>query len=179
MDDQFITIVKTLIENKLSSINSISDVAKILQISTETLRKKFYREERKRLSNYIVNCKIIAMKEMLIASKAPCFEICYTVGLREDTGAKLFKKHTGLTMRQFRDLYRKDFCRKNSATNVSKLEGSSNRRTGSESQFHLRHTLTRDSHNLAQHNIHQRKTKHLSDFGGKQQPYLRSSDDIL
>jgi len=103
--------VKSFIGFKLSDIKTIEDVARIFNTPSETLRKKFYREEKIHLSEFILQCKIVTIKEMLIISDLPCFEICYSIGLREDTGAKIFKKFAGMTMLQFRKKYREEFLK--------------------------------------------------------------------
>jgi hypothetical protein len=47
------------------------------------------------------------MKEQLAHSDCPCKVICIDLGIREDVGARLFKNATGLTMEEFRKLYRR------------------------------------------------------------------------
>lgn len=89
MDD-----VKLMVDLHLSDVKTISGVAKMLLVPSETLRKKFLRKEKIHLSDYIMHRKVQAMKELLLISEEPCYFVCYSVGLREDTGAKVFKRLT-------------------------------------------------------------------------------------
>ena len=98
-----ITAVKNYIENHLSEIRNVKDLAKNVGANYETLRKDFRRRNPISLSSYLTNERIDKMKVMLLDKHIRCFEICYKVGFeREDTGAKVFKKNTGMTMEQFR-----------------------------------------------------------------------------
>lgn len=103
--------VKLMVDLHLANAKTIFDVAKLVQMPSETLRKKFLREEGIHLNDYIHHRKVQAMKELLLISDHPCFAVCYTVGFREDTGAKIFKKIAGMTMQQFRDKYKQEYER--------------------------------------------------------------------
>lgn len=94
--------IKSLIDSHLPDVKTINDVSEKLQIPANTLRKNFLREERIPLGEYIIQRKVEAMKEMLILTDEPCYFVCYSVGMREDTGSKIFKKYTGSTMQDFR-----------------------------------------------------------------------------
>lgn len=102
-------MIPSLIAMHIKELHRIEDVAELVNESTETLRRKFLRGEGIPLGKYIDFCKIVALAEQLILSDDPCYTCCYDVGLREDSGAKLFKKHTGMTMQQFREKYRPAF----------------------------------------------------------------------
>lgn len=86
----------------LPEVKTIHDLETRLQIPADTLRKNFLREESIPLSEYIMMRKVEAMKELLIVSDEPCYFVCLSVGLREDSGSKIFKKYTGATMQDFR-----------------------------------------------------------------------------
>ncbi|HXF90487.1 MAG TPA: helix-turn-helix domain-containing protein [Candidatus Nitrosotenuis sp.] len=101
--------IKSSILLRLSRVSTVEDVAELVNLSVETVRRKFARAEGITLGRYIDLCKIVAMAEQLILSDEPCKLICYELGLRDDVGAKLFKKHTGMTMQQFREMYRPKF----------------------------------------------------------------------
>lgn len=98
--------IKSFIDLNIKEIKSVHCVARMLGVSYETLRKSFLRYERMSLYEYIIHRKIAVMKEHLKVANDPCFVVCYEYGLREDTGAKMFKRVTGLTMREFRLRYR-------------------------------------------------------------------------
>jgi AraC-like DNA-binding protein len=117
MDD-----IKFMVDLHLTEAKTITGVAKMLKMPSETLRKKFLREEGIHLHEYIYQRKVKLMKELLLNSDEHCFGVCYSVGLREDSGAKVFKKITGLTMREFRDKYKKDYeLLKNKPTQKQRL----------------------------------------------------------
>ncbi len=94
--------VKITIEKNIGTISTISDAAAHLKMSPETLKKKFRREEGVSLSEFIDQKKIEAMKKLLQEHNLSCCEICYAFGMREDSGARFFKRHTGITMKQYR-----------------------------------------------------------------------------
>ncbi len=98
--------VKLCIDYHLKEVITVQSVAERLKVSPETLRKTFLREENIHLGDYIVQRKLQAMKELLLMSELPCYSICYEFGFREDSGARVFKKRIGLTMKEFRMLYK-------------------------------------------------------------------------
>jgi len=100
--------VKKYIAGHLPAIHSIEDVARELGVSAQTLRKDFMRCERVSLREYIVARRVEEMREMLKKSELTCMEICVELGCREDVGARFFKRYTGMTMKQFRELCRQE-----------------------------------------------------------------------
>jgi AraC-like DNA-binding protein len=94
--------VKAYVAGHLPSIHSIHDVARELGVSAQTLRKDFMRRERISLHDYITEQRIGRMQELLRNTDLSCMAVCLELGCREDTGARLFKQHTGVTMSQFR-----------------------------------------------------------------------------
>jgi AraC-like DNA-binding protein len=72
--------IKSCVDFNLARVKTISDVAKILKMSSETLRKKFEREEGVSLRGYIFCRKIELMIELLLVeNNVHCNWICYTV----------------------------------------------------------------------------------------------------
>lgn len=98
--------IKSFIDLNIKEIKTVHCVARMLGIPYDTLRKAFLRKERMPLANYITMKKIEVIKEHLVVANDPCFVICYEYGYREDSGAKIFKRVTGMTMRQYRIRYR-------------------------------------------------------------------------
>ena len=95
--------MKKCIAENLKDIHRVVDVARMLNVSPETLRKEFLRRERIALSQYVTSMRVKCAKELLLNSHLRCFEICYEVGFfREDSGGKTFKRFTGMTMEQYR-----------------------------------------------------------------------------
>ncbi len=100
--------VKWYVEQHIKEVKTIHNVSRRLQLSYDTLRKSFLRQERIPLANYIVQRKVQAMKQLLESADHPCFFICYEYGYREDTGAKVFKKNTGMTMLEYKRWYKEN-----------------------------------------------------------------------
>lgn len=98
--------VKLFVEQNIKDVKTIQCVAEKLNVPYDTLRKSFLRVERIPLADYITMKKVQAMKELLLMADHPCFYICYEFGYREDSGAKIFKKRTGMTMLEFRRKFR-------------------------------------------------------------------------
>lgn len=94
--------VKMFVDQHIKEVKTIHSVAERLQVHYDTLRKSFLRNEQIALADYITKQKVQAMKEHLVLGDDPCFFICYEYGYREDSGAKIFKKLTGMTMRAYR-----------------------------------------------------------------------------
>ena len=94
--------VKRYIDYHLRELSTVGTLARQLNVSYETLRKCFLRHEHIPLAEYITRRKVEAMQEQLLMAHQPCFYVCLEFGFREDTGAKIFKRITGMTMRQFR-----------------------------------------------------------------------------
>ncbi len=98
--------IKSYVERNIKQVKTVQSVSRPLNVSYDTLRKSFLRNERTPLADYITAQKVRAMKELLLASDHPCFYICYEYGYREDSGAKVFKKLTGMTMKQYRKKFK-------------------------------------------------------------------------
>ena len=97
-----ISEVKSFVNQNIKEVKTIHCVSERLKMSYDTLRKSFLRVERIPLADYITQRKVQAMKELLLVADHPCFYVCYEFGYREDSGAKVFKKLTGMTMREYR-----------------------------------------------------------------------------
>lgn len=99
--------IKSFVELNIKEINTVYEVSQKLRIPYDILRKEFIRRERKPLSTFIVRTKVRVIKEHLLMDDEPCCRICSTYGLRDDTGAKMFKRLTGTTMQRYRKRGRK------------------------------------------------------------------------
>ena len=100
------TDVKNFVDLNIKEVKTIHCVSERLKMSYDTLRKSFLKTERIPLADYITQKKVQAMKELLLMADHPCFYICYEYGYREDSGAKIFKKHTGMTMLEFKSRFK-------------------------------------------------------------------------
>lgn len=99
--------ILSLLLNQISKVHSIEDIAFIINRSSETIRKDFYRSTSINLSDCISLVRVELMKRMLVETEKLCKNICFEVGCREDVGAKLFKKLNGMSMNEFRMIYGK------------------------------------------------------------------------
>ncbi|MBP9211172.1 MAG: hypothetical protein KBF97_00125 [Bacteroidetes bacterium] len=99
--------VKLYVELHIKKIKTVRDVSRKLRIPYDILRKEFLRTERKPLGDFILMTKIRVIKEHLQMHDAPCYRICKEYGLRDDTGAKVFKRITGVTMLEYRKKHRR------------------------------------------------------------------------
>ncbi|NUN68136.1 MAG: helix-turn-helix transcriptional regulator [Bacteroidetes bacterium] len=97
--------IKAYVELHIKKIATVRQVSKKLRIPYDILRKGFLYEEGIPLGDFIVQTKIDVIKEHLLLHGDPCHRICKEFGLRDDTGAKVFRRTTGMTMREFRKKY--------------------------------------------------------------------------
>jgi AraC-like DNA-binding protein len=102
-----ITLVKSFVETNLGNVHKTQHVADQLSCPLDKLKKSFYRSEKLTLSRFIRESRIERMKAQLAQSDCLCKVICIDLGIREDVGARLFKNATGMTMEEFRKLYRR------------------------------------------------------------------------
>lgn len=102
-----ITLVKSFVESNLGRVHKTQHVAEQLNCPLDKLKKTFYRSEKLTLSRFIRETRIERIKEQLAKTDEPCKVICIELGIREDVGARLFKNATGLTMEEFRKIYRR------------------------------------------------------------------------
>lgn len=95
--------IKSFIRQNYSDIRGVEDIADRLDISYETLRKTFRRDASITLKRFLRLVRVEEMKEQLQETDKYCYEICYAVGyVNAETGEKVFKQITGMTMSKFR-----------------------------------------------------------------------------
>jgi transcriptional regulator GlxA family with amidase domain len=90
------------IDQHLGRIRTSEDIADFFGVEAETLRRAFARNGIGTLWKYVQQRRIERMEWLLVQSDMKCQAICVSVGLREDTGARLFKQAVGLTMQEYR-----------------------------------------------------------------------------
>ena len=79
------------------------DVASYLGVSRALADKRFRECNAGTIGNAIANVQIAKIKELLIGKKMPISKITYICGLHSENYAKrFFKKHTGISMREWR-----------------------------------------------------------------------------
>jgi YesN/AraC family two-component response regulator len=94
--------VKTFVTNNLSHMRSVKEIANTMSVSVETLRKCFRRKEHEPLSDFLTRERLNEMKWLLLKTNLRCCEICFHLGLRDDSGHKFFRRKTGMAMEEFR-----------------------------------------------------------------------------
>lgn len=88
---------------------TVSQIAEELQIHPNYLNTLFRRQEGKSLYQYILSEKINLTKNLLTYSDYSYLEIAHYLGfLSQSHLGTRFKSITGMTLKQYRDMYRKD-----------------------------------------------------------------------
>jgi AraC-like DNA-binding protein len=105
--------VKTIVTNNLSQMRSVKEIANKMSVSIETLRKDFRRKELEPISHFLTRERLKEMKRLLLKTDLCCYEVCYHLGLRDDSGQKFFRRETGMSMEEFRLQYRKEIRKSN------------------------------------------------------------------
>lgn len=91
-------------ENYMDEELSLSAVAKAVGLSPTYLSALFKREMHQNFSDYLTNVRIEKAKELLCCTSKMIYEIAYEAGFRDYRYfSQIFKKHTGLTPRQFQN----------------------------------------------------------------------------
>lgn len=81
---------------------SLSSVARTVGLSPTYLSALFKREMRLNFSDYLTNVRIEKAKELLCCTSKMIYEVAFEAGFRDYRYfSQIFKKHTGLTPRQF------------------------------------------------------------------------------
>ncbi len=80
----------------------LQELTKDISVSTQTPRKQFRRQVGFPISAHIENTRLAWMVALLENTNMLCKNICFEVGLREDSGARAFKREMGRTMMEWR-----------------------------------------------------------------------------
>ena len=92
------------VQNNFSNDISLSDIARIANLTPQSFCRFFKKRSNKHFFEYLNEVRISKACEMLIGSRAPVSEIAYYCGYNTVSNFnKLFKEATGLTPGQFRD----------------------------------------------------------------------------
>lgn len=90
-------------KNALSGINA-ADVVRHLGVSRRLADRRFREVHGSSILETILEIRLNELRNRLASSKAPIGELSHVCGFRNENHAKsMFKKHFGLTMRQFRN----------------------------------------------------------------------------
>jgi AraC-like DNA-binding protein len=98
-----LTYVELYIEKHLPDISGAEMVAEELGYSYHTLRRAFRDQERRTLGSYIAMRRVERAKLLLCQTSLTCYQICDAVGWSgENSGARVFKRFTDMTMGEYR-----------------------------------------------------------------------------
>lgn len=105
--DRRLDRVTTYIENHLADIQTACDVADVVDVSYETLRKRFRRKLGVPIGTYIRQTRIDEARRRLLETDEPVYVVCWKVGFSSDSnGIRAFKRQMGMTMGEYRQRYR-------------------------------------------------------------------------
>ncbi|PQJ35458.1 hypothetical protein BSZ35_13350 [Salinibacter sp. 10B] len=101
--------VTSYIEKNIGEIETAREVATVVDVSYETLRKQFRRQKKIPLGKFIRQVRIDEARWLLLETDEPVYVICWKVGFSSDSnGIRAFKRHTGMTMGEYRRQYKKE-----------------------------------------------------------------------
>jgi len=104
--------ITSYIEENIGDIASAQEVAEVVDVSYETLRKRFRREKGIPIGTYIRQKRIDEARRLLIKTEDPVYAVCWKVGFSSDSnGIRTFKRETGMTMGEYRRRYREEESR--------------------------------------------------------------------
>jgi AraC-like DNA-binding protein len=95
--------VTSHIKEHIGDIETAREVAEIVDVAYETLRKRFRREKGVPIGQYLRQQRINEARRLLLDTDEPVYVICWDVGFSSDSsGIRAFKRETGLTMEEYR-----------------------------------------------------------------------------
>ena len=101
-----ITRCKALITQRLHTRISVKELATLLDITPEYLSRLFLKEEGVKLTEYILGEKIRASQGKLVYTDDSYEAIAHSLGfVSQSHFGQVFKKHTGMTPRRYRESY--------------------------------------------------------------------------
>lgn len=74
--DERIDRVTSHIEENIGDIETTREVAEVVDVSYETLRKRFRREKGVPIGTYIRQARIDEMKRLLLETDEPVYKVC-------------------------------------------------------------------------------------------------------
>lgn len=99
--------VTSYIEKNIGDIGTAREVAEVVDVSYETLRKRFRRTVGVPIGKYIRQKRIDKARRLLLETDMLVYEVCRHVGYSSDTnGIRAFKREVGMTMEEYRQKYR-------------------------------------------------------------------------
>ena len=105
--DERIERVTSHIDENIGDIDTAEEVAAVVDVPYESLRKRFRREVERPLGTYIRQARIDDARRLLVETDDPVYVVCRKVGYANDSsGIRAFRQCTGMTMAEYRRRYR-------------------------------------------------------------------------
>lgn len=106
--DERIDRVASYVKENIGDVDTARVVAEVVDVSYETLRKRFRREMAVPIVQYLRQQRINEARRLLLETGDPVYTICLEVGFACDSsGIRAFKRETGMTMAAYRREYSK------------------------------------------------------------------------
>lgn len=104
--DDRIDRVTSYVNENIGDIETARAVAEVVDVSYETLRKRFRREMGMPIGQYVRQKRIDEARRLLVETDDPVYVVCWEVGFSTDSsGIRAFKRKTGMTMAEYRRQY--------------------------------------------------------------------------
>ena len=102
LDDR-IDRVTSYVNANIGDIETARAVGDIVDVSYETLRKRFRREMGVPIGKYVRQVRIDEARRLLVETDDPVYVVCWEVGFSTDSsGIRAFKRKTGMTIAEYR-----------------------------------------------------------------------------
>jgi len=99
--------VTSHIKEHIGDLETAREVAEVVDVAYETLRKRFRREMSVPIGQYLRQQRIDKARRLLLDTDDPVYVICWKVGFSSDSsGIRAFKRETGMTMEEYRQRYK-------------------------------------------------------------------------
>jgi two-component system response regulator YesN len=98
--------VASYINENIGDIDCTEEVASAIDVSYETLRKRFRREMGVPIGQYLRQKRMDEARRLLLETDEPVYVVCRKVGYSSDSnGIRAFRRCTGMTMEEYRQRY--------------------------------------------------------------------------
>lgn len=98
--------VTAYIQQNIEDIGTAKEVAQIVDVSYETLRKRFRQKVGMPIGKYMKQRRVDEARRLLIETDDPVYKVCRKVGYSSDSsGIRAFRRDMGITMGEYRRQY--------------------------------------------------------------------------
>jgi len=96
--------VISYIDENIGDLDRARDIAEVVDVSYETLRKHFRREMGVPIGRYLRQKRIDEARRRLVETDEPVYVVCWKVGYSSDSsGIRAFRQVTGMTMEEYQE----------------------------------------------------------------------------